>query len=254
MINILIVGSDSDISLNIKSELTKFLYDDTKNHFIRSGLHHAGNNSRIQNDIVVIDRNSRPQWEIYKKGIHIAEDYETVYINDNGQFYLDEIKKDFLPALIKKIFSNDLKEALQTAMDRIAWKRSSGNTITWQKDGFNKKIIIKKDEGIEILSISDIMYIQAWGKYCLLFTKDGNKHLSPQNIGNIKSELTSVGYFQSHKSYLINVFYIKRIKHENLIELTNGINLPLARRRKMELIQQLSSKHPEINIMHIKKE
>lgn len=251
MINILIVGSDSEFILNIKSELTKFLSGDTKNHLVKNGLHYLGDQNRVQNDVVVIDQNSRLQWDMFKQRIHIAEDYETVYINDDGQFYLDEIKREFFPALIKNFKSNNLKDVLKIAIDRLTWKRSSGNTIVREKDGLDKKIIVKKDDGIEILTVNEIMYIQSWGKYCLLFTKDGNKHLTPQNIGIFKTELTPCGYFQSHKSYLLNVFYIKRIKHENLIELTNGIILPLARRRKWELIQHLSSGKPEINIINL---
>lgn len=251
MINILVVGNDKEKSNNIKAQVNRFLFAESSHPLLQNKSQHNVNH---RNDIIVLDQQLEGDWERHKSRLTMVEDAEVVYMTGAGQFYLSEIKFEYLPSFIKNFKSDDLKEALKLALDRIAFKRNYRNYLPEGKLIKDKKIIVKKDDSMEIISTSDIIYMQAWGKYSLIFTVDGNKHLSGRNIGNFKKELAPSGYFQIHKSYLINAHHLKKVRHENLIELTNGIFLPLARRRKWELLQHLSSGNPEINIIHFNDE
>ena len=254
MINILVVGNDKERSNNIKAQVNRFLYAESSHPLLQNTSQHTANHRVKKNDIIVLDQQLKGDWERHKSRVTMVEDAEMVYMTDAGQFCLSDIKFEYLPSFIKNFVSDDLKEALKLALDRLAFKRNYRHNLPEPNQNTDKKIIVKKENSIDILSTSDIIYIQAWGKYSLIFTLDGSKNLSGRNIGNFKKELEPSGYFQIHKSYLINANHLKKVRHENLIELTNGIFLPLARRRKWELLQHLSSGTPEINIIHFNDE
>jgi hypothetical protein len=104
------------------------------------------------------------------------------------------------------------------------------------------KIAIHKPEGIEFISFSGIECVQAWEKYSFLFLKDGSKHITEKSIKELYSMLCDHHFIKTHKSHLVHLPSIKTIKKTNIIIMETGRQVPLARRRRSELIRLMTKK------------
>ncbi|WP_392485973.1 LytR/AlgR family response regulator transcription factor [Haloimpatiens sp. FM7315] len=122
---------------------------------------------------------------------------------------------DAINYLIKPIKEEKLWQCLDKSLDKIP------------KD---EKTIIVDSEG-EIFKISEksIVYIEAFAHYVEINTCD-KKYVVRKSIGSIEKELDENMFVRCHRSYLVGIKYIKRIKGSE-IELDNGENIPLSRRR-----------------------
>jgi len=102
------------------------------------------------------------------------------------------------------------------------------------------KIIIHNQEGVEIMHIKDILYIQAWGKFCHIFMMDGTKHMYTKSLKELVLVFGDNPLLRSHRSFLININHIKSIIKSNEVILHSGIKLPLARRKRNQFILALN--------------
>ncbi len=74
----------------------------------------------------------------------------------------------------------------------------------------------------------DIIYLEANGHYTDLHIKDGIYRIHC-GINRLKEKLNAEPFVQSHRSFFVNLLYIKRID-KDMILLDNGDMLPLSRR------------------------
>lgn len=87
--------------------------------------------------------------------------------------------------------------------------------------------ILIGDRRITIYSRS-LQYIEAHGSYSKLITHD-NKYLVRATLKDWEEQLLQYGFIRIHKSYLVNIAYIRSIE-KNVI-LDNGNTLKVSRRK-----------------------
>lgn len=105
----------------------------------------------------------------------------------------------------------------------------------WMDD--NIFIICKSSEGFLNIRISDIIYIEAEGRYTKVYVQSQEHYIFVQkSFGEWKEELNNHGFFQIHKSFLVNMYYIKFIKQK--ITMVNGEQLAIGRKYRTELMEQ----------------
>lgn len=93
-----------------------------------------------------------------------------------------------------------------------------------------------KQKGIPMgLRVSDIIYIKAEGSYIRLVTAASETML----CGNLKSwyqKLDCTSMLRVHKSYLVNMQYIKEIGKD--IQIQDGGNIPIGRSYRVQVLKQ----------------
>ncbi|GHC62498.1 LytTR family transcriptional regulator DNA-binding domain-containing protein [Ulvibacter litoralis] len=95
-----------------------------------------------------------------------------------------------------------------------------------------------------VLKTEALLYIKSDGHYLEFFSKDTNKpEIDRDTLKNCIEQLQSQGFAQIHKSYVVNLQYI-RIINSTKIMLENGTWLPLSRTYKPKLKETLLSKPP----------
>ena len=105
----------------------------------------------------------------------------------------------------------------------------------------DRKIAIRTDLGIEILRISEILYCEASSNYTYIHTLK-QRYLVSQTLKKITERIDSEEMIRCHNTYLVNKRYIRSIlKHGELkIKLENEVILPMAKRKKAEVIHALA--------------
>lgn len=82
-----------------------------------------------------------------------------------------------------------------------------------------------------VVESSEIELLKAEGRYSLLSIKKEDV-FSDKSISEWEQELGELDFFRVHKSYLVNLKYIDKIG--DMLVLKDGVEIPVARRRKKE--------------------
>jgi len=98
-------------------------------------------------------------------------------------------------------------------------------------------LTIPNSDGIRVLSIADIVRLEADGSYTKIFLLSGDSLISTKGIGHYQKILEDHSFFRTHKSHLINVNMILNISYADGVFLKNKDVVPLAQRNKKEFIE-----------------
>ena len=105
--------------------------------------------------------------------------------------------------------------------------------------------IEKHDIGnIDFIKIDDILYFESDGRYTIIHLMDQTTFFVSKNIGEYDKILAPNYFFRIHKKYLINLKYIININNSDgsNCELVGNLTLPVAKRRKEDLVSFLNIK------------
>ncbi|WP_162793709.1 7TM diverse intracellular signaling domain-containing protein [Runella rosea] len=104
-----------------------------------------------------------------------------------------------------------------------------------------RKVSIPTIEGVILLPLSDIMYIEAMRSYAQFHLSNGKKIIASRPIGDFEDVLPDPTFFRIHKSHTVNLNYVERyIRGEGgSVILQNGSEIGVSRTAKAELLRRL---------------
>lgn len=105
-----------------------------------------------------------------------------------------------------------------------------------------QKISIPTQRGFELISLSEILYLEADNSYTTFYLDGGAKYIATKNIGYYEEELQEDPFLRIHQSYMVNINKVKRyIKADNgYVVLTTGKPIRVSRSKKEELVEFFS--------------
>ncbi len=110
----------------------------------------------------------------------------------------------------------------------------------------NKKLLIPTFHSVEVVNIGYIIHIEALENYCKIHLSHGEPIISTYSIGDLAIMLTEYGFYQCHKSFIVNLTHIRRYLKTYNIEMVSSASIPVARRRKDGLMAELRGWFGEI--------
>lgn len=105
-----------------------------------------------------------------------------------------------------------------------------------QREKNKIKIIIPTYTTIEFVAAEDIICFEADDNYCKILMVNGEWLTSTQGLGRFAAELYDRGFCHCHKSHMVNIHKAIRYHKDSKIELEGGRVVPVARRRKEEVM------------------
>lgn len=187
-----------------------------------------------------------PQMSGFDMLRHIPEpNFEIIFVTGHNEYALEAFQFSASGYVLKPVIIEDLENAINTAVTRIESKFSlKQNKILLsnlsESIQSNRKLGVPSINGIDFLRLSNIVACEGQNKYTNVIVETGNNILSSYNIGEFTKILENAGFFQAHRSYLINLSKIKQYQKDGTIILENGMPIPLARRRKDEFLERIS--------------
>ena len=118
-----------------------------------------------------------------------------------------------------KVAASQLQLALQYIADKNQISRISLSTA----------------EGIDVVPIEKIVYLQSDKGYTTFYLDDGKKILVSKVIKVYEGLLPSSQFIRSHQSYLVNARYVRKYYKEGVLELTTSERIPVAERRREQV-------------------
>jgi len=173
--------------------------------------------------------------------------FEVIFTTAFKQYAIDAIKYAALDYLLKPIDFIDLREAL----NRYEKKRST-NTNQVRIETFlsnlsigadiNQKVAFPTMDGYQMEKLNDIMYCEGDVNYTKIHTCDDRLIMVSRTLKEVEELLSCQYFFRTHKSYLVNLNYVKSYsRSENFgIYLDNNQWLPVSTRKNDEFLQVLT--------------
>ena len=128
-----------------------------------------------------------------------------IFFTNYAEYAIDSIKLDTFRYLLKPVSDEDFSEALDTFVNLYQHTR---------------KIIVPTKDRMYYLDADEVIYIEADKKYTIIRTTTG-QFRSSKPISQFVLEINNSHFFQTHRSYILNMKYISSIDKKTVI-LTNG--------------------------------
>jgi len=179
-------------------------------------------------------------WGCAENGIDFASelfvlspDIRIIFITGYPEKYSQQIflgKVNLCGFLTKPINQEMLEKILSKALDE--------SIVTVNKKINEKNLTVSFNGTITSFKPDDIFYVESKGRKAIIHSA-GSDYICYEQLGALKSRLP--GYFEfSHKSFLINMNYIKRIERDKLY-LINEISLPISKGKLNDLKREYFS-------------
>lgn len=177
------------------------------------------------------------------------DDFLVVFITAFQEYALTAFKFNAIDFLLKPIDPKDLilsVEKIKNSLDNQYYTtpaqiESLKDSIVANTSNYNF-IAIPSIRKIHFKQLEDILFFESDGRYTIVHLYKGGTIVVAKNIGEYDKILSPTYFFRIHKKYLINIKYIVNINNTDgsNCEMEGNIVLPVAKRRKEELVAYLN--------------
>lgn len=170
---------------------------------------------------------------------------EIIIVSSHEEYALKAISYDVCSYVLKPIVIKELIDSVNKAIKNINQKQGSGSfSLDMDSRGRLKLIALPSLTKIELVSMDEVIYAEADGRYTLFHLITGKTIISTRNLGEFEEKLDSVMFFRIHHGYIVNLSMVRNINISagNYCEMMNDKMLPIAKRRKEKLQKFLKLK------------
>ncbi|MFA6590265.1 MAG: LytTR family DNA-binding domain-containing protein [Bacteroidales bacterium] len=169
--------------------------------------------------------------------------FALIFVTAYENYALNAFRFSAVDYIMKPVNIDDLVKAVQKAADKLE-QASLGLKLKNFFDNLNskpedKKIVLKTQESIHIVKLSDIIRCEADHNYCTFYFVNGKKIVVSRNLGEFEEMLNGLFFFRTHQSHLININHILSFeKNEGgYLKMADNSSVPVSKRKKEELLE-----------------
>jgi two-component system LytT family response regulator len=178
-------------------------------------------------------------------------DFQIIFITAYTEYAVNAFELSAIDYLLKPIKIPQLERAILRASklslrDKLQEKQAYANLKEqWQNpDDAARKIALRTAEGLHLIPVNDIIYLKADGSYTtfvLNYPEPNNKIVVSKSISEYERLQSNFNFMRVHRSYMINLNYIKmHLKRDGgFLIMSNNDELPVSNDRKQGLLDYL---------------
>jgi two-component system LytT family response regulator len=174
-------------------------------------------------------------------------DFKIIFTTAYDQYAIKAFKYSAIDYLLKPIDIDELEDAVLRAKDSIKgevhqYKQISNLLTNISSADANKKVAIKSANKIDFIQIKEIICLKAESSYTEIFLVKDRKIIASKPLKFYSSIFEDdETFFRLDRTFLININYIRSYsKDKDTVELENGLELPIARRRRKEFLDLIN--------------
>jgi DNA-binding LytR/AlgR family response regulator len=92
-------------------------------------------------------------------------------------------------------------------------------------------IMLHTEDGVTMLNIADILFIESVGRVLKLHSKQGEFRIN-DTLSHLEKDLNDPRFFRCHRGCLVNLYYVERVKNNDIM-IGNSV-IPLSRYKREE--------------------
>jgi two-component system LytT family response regulator len=176
--------------------------------------------------------------------------FDVIFVTSYDQYAIQAIRCSALDYLLKPVEIEELKNAIEKARKNIQEKANAQPQIIALLDNIDpevteKKIAVHVSDKVKLIELKRIGYIEADNSYSLLTMMNEEKYTTTRVLKEFEDIFAdNKDFIRIHKSCIINVNYIREYSKGEpcIIEMYNGKQFEVARRKKQEVHESLKNK------------
>ncbi len=173
-----------------------------------------------------------------------SKDHAIRALNANAIYYLlkpidvDELKTASKKLLsTSELFANNQEQLLNymRSLENLSKSISPAQNL--------QRITIHHSRGFKIVDPNDFMYLEGEGNYTSIYFSDGTSYTDTKSIGVYEELLDKNRFFRIHKSYIVNVLFVKEFVNEDghFVVMKNNTRLAISRLRLSSFMELFKS-------------
>lgn len=160
---------------------------------------------------------------------------EIIFTTAHRDFTLEAFRLAATGYVLKPIEDDQLARAFNIAIQRIEHKKNPPHA-----QASSKSIIgIPGNKGIDYVNIDDILYMETMNKCTKVVTTKGDI-ISSYNIGKFKDQLPASRFYSVHRSYLINLYAVKKYLPTGVVVMSDSYEIPVSRNLRDDFLAQIN--------------
>ena len=174
-------------------------------------------------------------------------DFKIIFITAFEEYAIKAFKFSAIDYVLKPIDPDELKLAIETAQTAIEKAYISDKLTTFFQHFENdtplqkKQIILRTSNSIYRIDLDEIIYYEAKKNYTIFHITSGEPIITSRTIKDYDDMLQDLNFLRLHQTYTINLKYLRcYYKDTNEVEMINGVRIPVAFRRKEDLMKILN--------------
>lgn len=169
--------------------------------------------------------------------------FEVIFVTAYDNYAIKAIRFSAADYILKPINRNDLKAAVEKVAERIREKQENHRMKqlyhNLNQPG-NSRIGLPAGDRIEYADVGKIVRCQGEGNYTHIWFNDGKHLLVAKTLVEFEDLLQEFGFVRTHKTHLVNLKHVMAyLKSGSLLNLRNGEQIPVSRRRKEKVMERL---------------
>jgi two-component system, LytTR family, response regulator len=173
----------------------------------------------------------------------ISVQTKVIFLTAHNEFAIKAIRCGALDYLLKPLNETELQEALQRVISAqpLLQEQIDITLHSFRKNKLQDHIALRFQEFVQIVKLKDICYLQGDNGYTTVFLNGGKKVVTAKTLKEYEELLSCTSFLRTHKSYLVNEFYIHRYhRKDGLLYLKDGTEIPVSDRKRKWLVSLLN--------------
>ena len=139
---------------------------------------------------------------------------QVIFVTANDRYAVRAFEIHAIDYLLKPFTVERLRTAVERASERMLVKSGTNENVGKAEHGrYTKRMVFKSRGRILFLPVEEIRFISAEENYVRIST--GNEsHLLREAIGRLESRLDPLTFLRVHRSFIVNLHYVKGVRNE----------------------------------------
>lgn len=157
-----------------------------------------------------------------------------IIISDYINYAVDGYGVNVFEYVLKKDFHKKMQTIFDRAVQFIDEKAQSAYTVKLVNNLLHVRIV-------------EILYIESKLHKLKMVLRNHKTHEYYGKLDNAEHELKGFGFIRTHKSFLVNCYYVRYLEHK-IVELDDGTKLPISRNHYKPALDQFTFYAAGVNL------
>jgi two-component system LytT family response regulator len=172
--------------------------------------------------------------------------FRTIFITGHQEYALDAIKVSALDYILKPIDADELRAAINKARELINHEEEQLKILALSENlqgrKVLKRIILRTNEALQLISVSDIVRAEADSNYTHFYLAGGKHIIVSRTIKEYEALLAGSGLIRVHQSHLVNLNYVDKFfkRDGGYLQLKDGSSIPVSPNLKQKVLRSLT--------------
>ena len=177
-------------------------------------------------------------------------DFDVIFTTAYDKYAIKAIRFSALDYLLKPVDITELQNAVNKHLVKKEFYKPKeqqqlvSNLISnlQQKDQSGFKLAVSTSEGVFFFTPAEIIRLEGESNYTRFYFASQKPMIVSRTLKDYEDILAEHDFIRAHKSHLVNKKFVKHFDKEGLLWLTDGSHIVVSRRKKEEVLKELSNK------------